>query len=92
MTQYYSEVVPALYDIEVSTKAILDAEGVQPIHYISYLNFSREVWKKTTYYSGLVLRNFADVIKAKWVARGLSAPVLNRILDEVFGLFVPPAS
>jgi hypothetical protein len=78
-----------LETLETRAKTFLGTLGVPSWTYPAYLNFCREVWKKTRSFNDETLLNEAQVIQAKWVARKLDSAVLNRLRREFFGLAEP---
>jgi len=78
-----------LCSLETRCKELLGAMGVQPHLYIAYLNFCREVWKKTRQFTGRTLEQEAMVIQGKWEARELKPEVMDRLRHEVFTLKDP---
>lgn len=77
--------------LETRCKEVLGTMGVQPHLYIAYLNFCREVWKKTRRFTGRTLEQEAMVIQGKWEARELNPEVMDRLRHEVFTLKDPAA-
>jgi hypothetical protein len=47
--------------------------------YVAYLNYCREIWKKSNTYGGAVLKNETDAIIAKWKARKLDEEILKHL-------------
>jgi hypothetical protein len=92
MVEQVSNVFPALYNIEVATKTILDQAGMPMAQYPFYLAFARQVWKKIykTRLGGSALYTEIDIIKSAWRTRGLDPTTLNNILRDVFGILPPP--
>jgi hypothetical protein len=85
-------VFPLLTAMELQVKQTCDASGVPTIQYPFYLNFGREIWALTRKeVSGESLAIEAAVLIAKWVARGLTQPVLQAIRSEVFNVPAPIA-
>jgi hypothetical protein len=85
-------VFPLITAMELQVKQTCDASGVPTIQYPFYLNFGREIWALTRKeVSGESLAIEAAVLIAKWVARGLSQPVLQAIRSEVFNVPAPIA-
>jgi hypothetical protein len=92
MVEQVSNVFPALYNIEVATKTILDQAGTPMAQYPFYLAFARQVWKKIykTRLGGQALHTEIDIIKNAWRTRGLDPTIINNILRDVFGILPPP--
>jgi len=85
-------VFPLITAMELQVKQTCDASGVPTIQYPFYLNFGREIWALTRKeVSGESLAQEAAVLIAKWVARGLTQPVLQAIRSEVFNVGAPIA-
>ncbi len=81
---------PLIYAMEQQVKQVLDAEGVSIITYPFYLNFGREMWHlQRINLSGESLAVEAATLIGKWVARGLSQSVLERIRTQVFNIGAP---
>ena len=83
----------AIVSMEGQVKQTCDASGVSVITYPFYLDFGRELWHMTheREMSGESAAKEAAVLTAKWVARGLSQPVLQAIRSEVFNIPAPIA-
>lgn len=80
-------VFPELVQMETETKQVLDGEGVSVIQYPFYLAFARELWRKRRQaISGSSLAREAQVLIAKWEARGLAVSVLEKIRTQVFDI------
>lgn len=78
-----------LESLETRAKTVLGTMGIPTWAYPAYLNFCREVWKKTRSFNDETLMMEAMVIQAKWVARKLDETLLNRLRHEFFGLADP---
>jgi hypothetical protein len=83
----------SIVSMEIQVKQTLDASGVSVIQYPFYLDFGRELWHMTheREMSGESAAKESAVLIAKWVARGLTAPVLQAIRSEVFSIPAPIA-
>lgn len=68
-------------DLEARIKALIEASVPSPTLMPFYLAAAREVTSKGNKYGGMVLFNEAQVVKAKWVARGLDSTLLDDILQ-----------
>ena len=79
----------SLHDMEVSVKQVLNGEGVSVSDVADYLNFGREMWSKSRKYSGETLAIEAQTLIQKWVARGQSQTVLEKIRTDVFSVPAP---
>lgn len=78
--------------METKVKQVCDLSAVPTIQYPFYLCFGRELWSLTRKeISGDSLMAEAAILIAKWVARGLQAPVLETIRTEVFNVGAPVA-
>ena len=85
-------VFPMITAMELQVKQVCDGAGVPTIMYPFYLCFGREMWalgRKDI--SGESFAQAAAVLIAKWVSRGLSAPVLQAIRTDVFNVAAPIA-
>ena len=93
MLQNVTAVFPMITAMEIQVKQVCDGAGVPTIQYPFYLNFGREIWALTRKeVSGESLgAQEAAVLIAKWVARGLTQPVLQAIRSEVFNVGAPIA-
>ena len=92
MLEHVSAVYVSLASMESQVKQTCDASGVSTIQYPFYLCFGREMWSKLQKeMSGESLAKEAAVLIAKWVARGLTQPVLQAIRSEVFNVPAPIA-
>ncbi len=89
MLAKFTEKQEALVAMELRAKEVLGECGVPTYTYVAYLNFCREVWKKTQRFSGESLLMEVQVILDKWKARKLEERVLNRLRKETFGLSAP---
>lgn len=80
-----------LYAVETGTREILNAGNVQTILYISFLNYSRQLFKLSRQrgIAGESMQLAAQVLLDKWKARGLDPEVLATIRKEVFGIEAP---
>ena len=79
----------SLEQMEISTKTILDVQGVSVATMANYLAFARELWKKSRQYSAEALAVEANTTLQKWLARGMSQSVLEAIRFGVFGISAP---
>ena len=85
-------VFPMITAMELQVKQVCDGKGVPTIQYPFYLNFGREIWALSRkQVSGESLAQEAALLIAKWVARGLSAPVLQAVRTDVFNVSAPIA-
>lgn len=63
---------------EIKTK-VLEPGGVPTIQIPFYLNFAREIYKKSSAFSGKTLSNEIGLIMNKWMARGLDKAILEEV-------------
>ena len=92
MLEHVSAVYTSIALMETQVKQVCDGAGVPFIMYPFYLNFGREMWSKSRKeMSGESLAQEAALLIAKWVARGLQAPVLQAIRTDVFNVAAPIA-
>jgi hypothetical protein len=92
MLEHVTSTFISLASMESQVKQTCDASGVPTIQYPFYLCFGREMWSRLNKeMSGESLAQEAAVLIAKWVARGLTAPVLQAIRSEVFNVPAPIA-
>jgi hypothetical protein len=92
MLEHVSAVYTSIALMETQVKQVLDGAGVPFIMYPFYLNFGREMWSKSRKeMSGESLAQEAALLIAKWVARGLQAPVLQAVRSDVFNVPAPIA-
>lgn len=90
MLEHVSAVFPSLYAMETEVKQCIDGEGVSIIQYAYYLCFGREVWAlQRKGVSGESLAIEVQTLIQKWVARGLSQTVLEKIRTDVFNTTAP---
>jgi len=78
-----------LEGMETIVKATISDTVTNPMVVPQYLDFARELYRLTKTHSGQVLTNEAYAYRAKWIARGLTAAVLDEILG-IFGIPPPP--
>jgi hypothetical protein len=78
--------------METQVKQVCDGAGVPTIAYPFYLCFGREVWSLLRKeMSGESMADECAILIAKWVSRGLQAPVLQAIRSDVFNVPAPIA-
>ena len=75
-----------LTSYEIQAKEAIDKTGVSTPLYVAYLNYCREIWKKSNTYGGAVLKNETDAIIAKWKARQLDETILKRLRFELINV------
>ena len=90
MTERYEAAMVALSSMEVQTKQVLDASGIDTMYIVFYLDFARQLFRLShgRSISGPTLAKEAQVLLEKWQARGLNPVVLAAIRTDVFS--VPP--
>jgi hypothetical protein len=76
----------ALAAFELQAKEAIDPTGVPSTLYVSYLNYCREIWKKSNTYGGAVLKNETDAIIAKWKVRQLDEAILKKLRFELINV------
>ncbi len=76
----------ALAAFEIQAKEAIDPTGVPSTLYVSYLNYCREIWKKSNTYGGAVLKNETDALIAKWKARQLDEDILKKLRFELINV------
>ena len=79
----------SLYAMETDVRTILNAEGVSTIQYPFYFAFGRELWKLSNRINGASAALVAAILVAKWVARGLSPSVLEKVRYQAFSISAP---
>ena len=92
MVEQESNIFPALYQVEVATKTVLDGQGVPMSVYPMYLSFAKQVWRliSKTNIGGATLDTEISILLNTWRTRGLDEVILRQILRDVFG-YIPPA-
>jgi hypothetical protein len=92
MLQHVTAVTSMITAMELQVKQVCDGAGCSTIQYPFYLCFGREIWALTRKdISGESMAQAAATLIAKWVSRGLSAPVLQAIRSDVFNVPAPIA-
>lgn len=74
--------------IEQATSTVLNTNGVVSAKRPPYLNYARELWKKTKTEAGSALTSDAQLIKDKYVDHGLDSGVCISIALDVFAIIV----
>lgn len=90
MVSQVADIFPNLVALEEAGKTVLDAEGVPITLYPMYLSYCRELWRLVNNFGGKVLYNEIRITETKWIARALSAAVLERLRIDIFGITLPP--
>ena len=91
MVEQVSSIFTEIVSVEEAAKTILDAEGVSIALYPMYLSYVREIWRLQRKFGGNVLFNYVRETDKKWTGRALSATVLERLRNDIFGIILPPA-
>jgi hypothetical protein len=92
MLEHVSATFTAIALMETQVKQVCDGAGVPTIMYPFYLCFGRELWALSRKeISGESMAQEAALLISKWVARSLSAPVLQAIRSDVFNVPAPIA-
>ncbi|MEO0067850.1 MAG: hypothetical protein ABIK23_01800 [candidate division WOR-3 bacterium] len=85
MAKNYARAMVDLLAMEDQTRQVLNQSGIQSALYVPYLDFARQLFAlKRKGISGRSFQMAADVLLAKWSARGLNPIVLEKIRQEVF--------
>lgn len=74
-----------LVNNEEAVKSLLNSMGVSVMTIPFYLNVMREIYRAMTRHTDKTLANECQVIKAKWVARGLDPSVIDQIISIMVG-------
>jgi len=88
MTARYEASMLALNSMELDTKQVLSASGIDTMYIVFYLDFARQLFRLShgRSISGPTLAREAQVLLEKWAARGLRPDVLAAIRYEVFSV------
>jgi hypothetical protein len=91
MTERYEASMLALNSMELDTKQVLSASGIDTMYIVFYLDFARQLFHLShgRSISGPTLAREAQVLLEKWQNRGLDPAVLAAIRFEVFSVPVP---
>jgi len=91
MTARYEASMLALNSMELDTKQVLSASGIDTMYIVFYLDYARQLFRLShgRSISGPTLAREAQVLLEKWQARGLRADVLAAIRFEVFSVPAP---
>lgn len=84
-----TEAQVALAELEDRAKIVLGAQGAPTYAYPAYLNFCRELWKKSRKFHDQTLAKEAIVLQDKWTARELKKVILVTLRKELFGIQDP---
>jgi len=91
MKQRYEAAMAQMWVYEEKTREILNLSGIHTSNYVSYLNYSRQLYKlsRQRHVSGESFAMAAKVLKDKWAARELRPEVLDTIRTQVFDIKEP---
>ena len=91
MTARYEASMIALNSMEIDTKQVLSASGIDTMYIVFYLDFARQLFRLShgRTISGATLAKEAQVLLEKWQNRGLDPAVLAAIRFEVFSVPAP---
>jgi hypothetical protein len=91
MTARYEASMVALNSMELDTKQVLSAAGIDTMYIVFYLDFARQLFRLShgRTITGPTLAREAQVLLEKWQARGLSPDVLAAIRYDVFSVPAP---
>ena len=91
MTARYEASMVALYSMELDTKQVVNASGIDTMYIVFYLDFARQIFRLShgRTISGATLAKEAQVLLEKWQNRGLRPDVLAAIRYEVFSVPAP---
>jgi hypothetical protein len=88
MTARYEASIVALNSMELDTKQVLSASGIDTMYIVFYLDFARQIYRLShgRTISGPTLAKEAQVLLEKWQNRGLRPDVLAAIRTNVFNV------
>jgi len=91
MTARYEASMVALNSMEIDTKQVLSASGIDTMFIVFYLDFARQLFRLShgRTISGATLAKEAQVLLEKWQNRGLRPDVLAAIRTDVFNVPAP---
>ena len=91
MTERYEAAMVALSSMEVQTKQVLDASGIDTMYIVFYIDYARQLFRLShgRSISGPTLAREAQVLLEKWQNRGLRPDVLAAIRTDVFNVPAP---
>jgi hypothetical protein len=90
MTEQTDSQFGKLATLETDIKGWIEPLEVPTIMVPQYLNVGRQLWKLKNKFSGTTLDTEGLIIAQKWVARGLSASIVNVILAAMGFSQIPP--
>ena len=90
-TARYEASMVALNSMELDTKQVLSASGIDTMYIVFYLDYARQLFRLShgRTISGPTLAKEAQVLLEKWQARGLRPDVLAAIRTDVFNVPAP---
>jgi len=91
MTARYEASMLAFNSMELDTKQVLSASGIDTMFIVFYLDYARQLFRLShgRSISGPTLAKEAQVLLEKWQNRGLRADVLAAIRYDVFSVPAP---
>jgi hypothetical protein len=91
MTARYEASIVALHSMELDTKQVLSASGIDTMYIVFYLDFARQIFRLShgRTISGPTLAKEAQVLLEKWQNRGLEPDILAAIRTDVFNVPAP---
>ena len=91
MTARYEASIVALNSMELDTKQVLSASGIDTMFIVFYLDYARQLFRLShgRTISGPTLAKEAQVLLEKWQNRGLRPDVLAAIRTDVFNVPAP---
>ncbi len=91
MTARYEASMVALNSMEIDTKQVLSASGIDTMYIVFYLDYARQLFRLShgRSISGPTLAREAQVLLEKWQNRGLRPDVLAAIRTDVFNVPAP---
>ncbi|MEO0078105.1 MAG: hypothetical protein ABIK86_03790 [candidate division WOR-3 bacterium] len=75
-----------LANFELQAKEAIDQFDIPSTLYVGYLNYCRELWKKSNTYSGTVLKRETEAIMAKWKVRGLDDEIMKNLRFQLINV------
>jgi hypothetical protein len=91
MTARYEASIVALNSMELDTKQVVNASGIDTMYIVFYLDFARQIFRLShgRTISGPTLAKEAQVLLEKWQNRGLRPDILAAIRTDVFNVPAP---
>ncbi|MBM3322760.1 hypothetical protein FJY69_04725 [candidate division WOR-3 bacterium] len=75
-----------LASFELQAKEAIDQFDISSALYVGYLNFCREMWKKSNTYTGTVLKRETEAIIAKWKVRDLNEEIMKNLRFQLINV------